>query len=458
MAKKSILLVDDDQDCLDSLQRILNIKGIKENIFVATNKEESLKIFLREKPYVVILDLELNLAEGVESGYQLLKTFLKEDKTTKIIVLTGHGTSEYGIKAIKYGASNFLKKPADPDHLLALIEDGISQSSLLKELEKLKGKETDKELEKYIIGESNEIKKVREEILFAGQTNQPILISGETGSGKSLVAKAIHLFGKNPKNPFVSYQPNYSSDDLTNSDLFGHEKGAFTGADKDKVGLLELSCNGTFFLDEVSSLSSHTQASLLTALQEKKIRRIGSTKEISINFRLISATNEDVEQAINEKKLRLDFFHRIAHSMIFIPPLSKRSEDILPLSLFFINELSKKEDFFIIDIDKKALLKLKNYPWKGNIRELQAVIESASYRANYNRRRIIEDDDIILNNMQHSQNIQNSSLSFREKVLNYKKSLIKEALTLSNNNQANAAKALGIDRTTLRRILEEEEK
>ena len=397
MTANSILLVDDDKDYTQSLKRALIVKGIKENILTASTPLESIKILKSKSPNVAIVDLELDSSKGVESGYSLLKQILDEDKTCKVIILTGHSSSEYGIKAIKFGASNFLKKPADINHLIVLIKDAIEQSLMLREYENLKQDINQKNIENFIIGESDEIKQIRDEVLFLGRNNSPILIMGETGTGKGLIAKSIHLFGKNKDKQFVRYQPNYLSNDLTNSDFFGHKKGSFTGALEDKKGLLELSNNGTFFLDEVALLPIEIQIALLTTLQEHKIRRIGDTKEINVDFRLICATNEDINEAISDNRLRLDFYHRIAHSVIKLPPLRERKEDIKPLTLYFLNELSKKEDILIQDINKKALDKLKAHSFKGNIRELEAIIEVSAYKANFKNKRVIEEEDILFN-------------------------------------------------------------
>lgn len=468
MTANSILLVDDDKDYTQSLKRALIVKGIKENILTASTPLESIKILKSKSPNVAIVDLELDSSKGVESGYSLLKQILDEDKTCKVIILTGHSSSEYGIKAIKFGASNFLKKPADINHLIVLIKDAIEQSLMLREYENLKQDINQKNIENFIIGESDEIKQIRDEVLFLGQNNSPILIMGETGTGKGLVAKSIHLFGKYKDKQFVRYQPNYLSNDLTNSDFFGHKKGSFTGALEDKKGLLELSNNGTFFLDEVALLPIEIQIALLTTLQEHKIRRIGDTKEINVDFRLICATNEDINEAISDNRLRLDFYHRIAHSVIKLPPLRERKEDIKPLTLYFLNELSKKEDILIQDINKKALDKLKAHSFKGNIRELEAIIEVSAYKANFKNKRVIEEEDIlfnenkILNNAKENisnDNLENSilnddSLSFKDKINKIKKSIIQNELKKYNDNQMQTAKALGIDRTTLIRILE----
>ena len=468
MTANSILLVDDDKDYTQSLKRALIVKGIKENILTASTPLESIKILKSKSPNVAIVDLELDSSKGVESGYSLLKQILDEDKTCKVIILTGHSSSEYGIKAIKFGASNFLKKPADINHLIVLIKDAIEQSLMLREYENLKQDINQKNIENFIIGESDAIKQIRDEVLFLGQNNSPILIMGETGTGKGLIAKSIHLFGKYKDKQFVRYQPNYLSNDLTNSDFFGHKKGSFTGALEDKKGLLELSNNGTFFLDEVALLPIEIQIALLTTLQEHKIRRIGDTKEINVDFRLICATNEDINEAISDNRLRLDFYHRIAHSVIKLPPLRERKEDIKPLTLYFLNELSKKEDILIQDINKKALDKLKAHSFKGNIRELEAIIEVSAYKANFKNKRVIEEEDIlfnenkILNNTKENisnDNLENSilnddSLSFKDKINKIKKSIIQNELKKYNDNQMQTAKALGIDRTTLIRILE----
>lgn len=468
MTANSILLVDDDKDYTQSLKRALIVKGIKENILTASTPLESIKILKSKSPNVAIVDLELDSSKGVESGYSLLKQILDEDKTCKVIILTGHSSSEYGIKAIKFGASNFLKKPADINHLIVLIKDAIEQSLMLREYENLKQDINQKNIENFIIGASDEIKQIRDEVLFLGQNNSPILIMGETGTGKGLIAKSIHLFGKYKDKQFVRYQPNYLSNDLTNSDFFGHKKGSFTGALEDKKGLLELSNNGTFFLDEVALLPIEIQIALLTTLQEHKIRRIGDTKEINVDFRLICATNEDINEAISDNRLRLDFYHRIAHSVIKLPPLRERKEDIKPLTLYFLNELSKKEDILIQDINKKALDKLKAHSFKGNIRELEAIIEVSAYKANFKNKRVIEEEDIlfnenkILNNTKENisnDNLENSilnddSLSFKDKINKIKKSIIQNELKKYNDNQMQTAKALGIDRTTLIRILE----
>ena len=466
----SILLVDDDKDYLQSLKRALTIKGIKENILTASTPLEAIKILQLKRPLVAIVDLELDTSKGVESGYGLLKQILTEDKTCKVIILTGHSSSEYGIKAITLGASNFLKKPADINHLVVLIQDAMMQSLMLREYENLKQGVNQKNLENFIIGESDAIKKIRDEVLFLGQNNSSILIKGETGTGKGLIAKSIHLFGKYKDKQFVRYQPNYLSNDLTNSDFFGHKKGAFTGALEDKKGLLELANNGTFFLDEVALLPLEIQVALLTTLQEHKIRRIGATKEIDVDFRLICATNEDINKAISDNRLRLDFYHRIAHSIIELPPLRERKEDIKPLTLYFLNELSKKEDILIQDIDNKALEKLKAHSFKGNIRELEAIIEVSAYKANFKNKRVIEESDISFNednktsntnqsilnpNNNFENNILNDdSLSFKDKINNIKKLIIQNELKKQNGNQVQTAKILGIDRTTLIRILD----
>lgn len=461
----SILIIDDDTDYLNSLKRALIAKGFQDKILISASEDEGLKIFKRENPLVVILDLELNPKKGTESGYMLLQKILSEDKTCKVLVLTGHSGLEFGIKAIKLGASNFLRKPANIDHLMVLLDDAKMQALMLREYELLKSKDSENEINNFIIGDSDAIKKVRDEILFLSQNSTPLLIQGETGTGKGLAAKALHLFGKYKKFPFIRYQPNFLSNDLVNSDLFGHKKGSFTGANDDKKGLLELAANGTFFLDEVCLLPLDVQITLLTTLQEHKIRKVGDTKEIDVNFRLVCASNENIETAIQEKRFRLDFYHRIAYANIVLPPLRNRKEDIKPLSLFFIRELCKKEDLLVQDISDAAIEKLKSNSLKGNIRELQSIIEVSAYKANYENRRVIEEKDILFSNVtQNSFNSESlkgnnflfdSPLPFKDKVKLFKSELVKYELNKNDQNQSLTAKKLGIDRSTLIRLMEE---
>lgn len=444
----NVLLIDDDSDALLSLARA--IKGILAEVhFEAfTSPQKALENLEKFKAQVAVIDLSLDKNKGVESGFELLTQILQSDPTCRVVVLTGHGSSEYGIRAINNGAASFLQKPADLQHLSALIVDGINQSNLKREFQRVKSQSTS-QISDFLVGTSEQIQTLRKNIEYAGNINQAVLISGETGTGKGLCAQAIHKFGNRAQYNFVRYQPNFANSDLTNSDLFGHLKGAFTGAEKDRAGLIEEADRGTLFLDEVDELPLETQVTLLGVLQEKKFRQLGSSKEQGIDFRLICATNQDLDKCLQSGKLRKDFFHRIAHLHIVIPPLRERLQDLKDLTLAIIMHLREREGINISNLSQAALDKMLSYNWPGNVRELEAVVEGACYRANFERRLFLEAQDIRVGRESSTEKAQN----FHDKVEQFKRKLIDEALQTHNGNQVKAAQELGLDRTSLRRIL-----
>lgn len=451
MSDKDILLiVEDDYDTMLSLVRALKneLGCIVEG---AGNVEKALEFTTLHRPKVVVMDLSLDPIKGVESGFELLKEISKRDPSCRIIVLTGHNTTVHGIRAIGLGASSFLEKPADIGHVSALIKDGFSQSRLRREFDSLRRNSID-QISTFVVGHSDAMQNVVESITYAAQTNQPILIEGETGTGKGLCALAIHKFGTRKGNKFIRYQPNFSTFDLVNSDLFGHTKGSFTGATQKRTGLLEEVNGGTLFLDDIDELPLETQVGLLGVLQEKRFRPVGSNIEIESNFRIITATNQDVEELVNQKKLRKDFFHRIGHYRIYLPPLEERKEDIGDLSEHFLNKLTVNENLSVSFLSEEALKKLKNHSWPGNVRELEATIEGAAFRAHFNNRSFILPDDIKIQSLNNNGN-KNVPNGFSECVEGFKLKIIRDALSKHRGNQVKAAQELKVDRSTLRRIL-----
>ncbi len=445
----NVLLVDDDEDALLSLVRALksSLPGIP--LHAASSAEKTLKLITETAPSVLVMDLCIDERRGPESGFELLKAVTKQDPTIRIIVLTGYGSVEAGVKCLEFGASSFLEKPPDTSHLAALIKDGINQSSLRRSFNEFRTKNKDI-LSSMIIGSSTVAQKIRDEIRYAAQTNQPILVTGETGTGKGLCALAIHKLSKRANNKFIRYQPTFGAGDLIGSELFGHVKGAFTGADSARTGLIEEANNGTLFLDEVDELPIETQVTLLGVLQDKKVRKLGSNSETEANFRLITATNQSIEESVKSKKVREDFYHRIAHLRIQLPPLKDRLSDIKEIAENKLSLLRDSEDISILDVSEDAIQKLKSYSWPGNIRELEAVIEGAAYRAQFQGHRSIEPDDLA---MPGSKPLSSTPLSFQEQVESYKLKLIDEALSRNSGNQVKAARDLGLDRSSMRRIL-----
>jgi len=450
MAEKNVILIDDDGDSVLSLTRALKASGLEAQIHAATEAEKGLSLLKTKKPQVAVVDLCLDEARGVQSGFELVGKILQADSTCRVIVLTGHGSVELGVKALEMGAANFLEKPAEISHLKALVLDGILQSDLKRSYQNLTEESSD--LAGRLIGKSAAIENVRECMRYAGSNNQTTFIMGETGTGKGLCASVIHQISKRSSYPFVRYQPNFAAADLVNSDLFGHVKGAFTGATEDRKGLLAEAHQGTLFLDEIDELPIETQVTLLGVLQEKKYRPVGSTREHEVDFRLICASNRNLSESLKSGKIREDFYHRIAHYSINLPALRERKEDILPLAKHILSRLREKEQVNVLDIAEASEEKLNSYDWPGNVRELEAVVEGAAYRAQYKQHTRIHSDDILLN----FESTDSATGSFHDQLQAFKSKIINNALAEHMGNQVQAAKALGLDRSTLRRILAKE--
>lgn len=446
--KAHVLFVDDDSDVLLSLIRALKAQGLAAQVDAFGTAIRAEEYLSRNKPEVAVIDLSLTQREGVESGFSLLRRILELDAICRVIVLTGHGSVEHGVRALNAGAANFLEKPADINHLLALIQDGIRQATLRRSYEKLRSNRELSHLDSFV-GMSRQTQEIRNAISFAASTNQSVLITGETGTGKGLCAAILHRLSVRSHGRLVRYQPNFSTADLVNSDLFGHRRGAFTGADQDRKGLLIEANGGTLFLDEIDELPLETQVALLGVLQERSFRPIGSNQEEQADFRLICASNQDMQKCLAEKRVRSDFYHRIAHLSIQLSPLRDRREDIPPLAQFFLEKLVEREQLNVTEIGQDALVILQNYDWPGNVRELQAAVESATYRAQFASRPDVSDADLCLG-------LNTKSLveaDFESQVLTFKLKLIKEALARNGGNQVHAARDLKLDRSTLRRIL-----
>ncbi len=453
MKDASVLLVDDDQDAVLSLQRALRARGLTAKLQAATGREAALEIAAAALPEVVLLDLCLQESAGVESGFSLLRALLDADPTCRIIVLTGNGSIEYGVRSLQQGAASFVEKPADLDHLQALILDGIRQSRLRRAYEEVRNKEEQDVISSLIIGTSPAIKEVLSAVRYAGQTSQSVLLVGETGTGKGLCAAAIHKAGPRRERNFIRFQPHFGNPDLVQSDLFGHAANAFTGAVKERRGLLAEADGGTIFLDEVDELPLQTQVTLLGVLQEKRFRPVGANIEQPLDARFIAATNRDVGECLHGGKLRNDFYHRIAHFTIELPPLRERMRDVPLLAAAVLKRLREREQLHVFGLNDAALSVLQSYDWPGNVRELEAAVEGAAYMAQYRGTVEIAAEDIRCG--RSCAGPSPGTLSAR--VAEYKQKLVREALGQNNGNQIRAARALGIDRTTLRRILNREQ-
>lgn len=454
-AAPKILFVDDDEASIRSLISSLRRLGTEFEFLSTGSTQEAITTAKKEQPEVAVIDLSIEPSRGPESGYELLDELQTLDPTIRVLVLTGHGANDYGLEALQRGAASFLVKPADPKHLNALIRDAVSFSCLQRSYQQLSTKEDNLKNFTGLSSKSSSMDTVIEGVAYAASNNQPVLLVGETGVGKGVIAEAIHRASSRKSGPFLRFQAGFGSSDLVSSELFGHQKGAFTGAVENRTGLLEEANQGTLFIDEVDEIPGETQVLLLNVLQEKVFKRLGSNKEIRSDFRLIAATNQNLEKILKTGKLRADLYHRIAHFTIEIPSLAERKADIPDLVNLFVANLSNKEKLAINGLTQAALAKLTRHNWPGNVRELQAVVEGGVYRASYARRRFVLPEDLRI--QARGKTGKTSELSFREKVSSYEIQIIEEALAKANNNQSLAAELLQLDRSTLRRILARKE-
>jgi len=442
------LFVDDDRASTESLVRALVATGFVADCRTTGSAAEALSLARDLRPSVAVVDLSLEPHRGVESGFALLGDLLAIVPDCRIIVLTGHGSTEYGIRALNLGATNFLEKPAEIDHLAALLRDGIAQAKLRRDFAALI--ETPSNRPGPIIGDSPAMRTVLDAVRFAASTAQAVLLTGETGTGKGVCARAIHSMSARAGHRFVRYQPNFATPDLVQSDLFGHVRGAFTGAATDRTGLIAEANGGTLFLDEIDELPQEIQVTLLGVLQEKRFRPVGSSSEMTSNFRLICASNCDLEEAVASKKLRADLYHRINHVTIRLPPLQERRSDIPALAEDILRRLSETAGLDVLGVEPEAIRRLSGATWRGNVRELEAVVEGAAYRARFAGRNRIAVDDIHIPSDTANQK---KATDFHGRVEEFKRALVDEALSRSGGNQIRAAVELGLDRGTLARIL-----
>jgi DNA-binding NtrC family response regulator len=445
-----ILIVDDDPDAVTSLARALKLQLPAYRFEGVGNAEKALESCRVGRPMVVVADLVLDPKRGVESGLSLVADLQIQDPTCRVIVLTGHGGVDVGVRALERGAASFLEKPAEISHLVALLRDGVQQSHLRRAYEQRRGEGGD-DLSQILVGSSEVMQAVRRQIQEAARTPQPVLIYGETGTGKGLAANALHRISLRAARKFVRYQPNFASADLTNSDLFGHLKGSFTGAHEDRRGLLAEADGGTFFLDEVDEVPLETQVSLLGVLQERRYRPLGSNREQAVSVKFICATNRPPEDSLREGKLRKDFYHRLAHVTIILPPLRLRLTDLSELVAHVLQQLRSRDQLHVFDIADDAVETLKKHSWPGNVRELEAIVEQAAYRAQFSGKTTITSAEVL---------IPRSHLGgptvpedFNSQVEAFKLSVIEQALARHKGNQVHAARELGLDRSSMRRIL-----
>ena len=367
----TILVIEDKESMLAMLKQTLEAEGYQ--VIAAKDGAEGIRMLVDERIGLVLTDLKL----PKKDGFDVLRAVKEENPLLPVIVMTAFGTIETAVKAVKEGAYDFLTKPFDIDHLLVLIKRALDATRIATENILLKEEFADKLGFPRIIGKSAELQEITAKIQKVSPTNATVLIHGESGTGKELFARAIHYLSLRKDKPFVAINSAAIPRELLESELFGYEKGAFTGADARKLGKLEIADKGTVFLDEIGDIDLALQAKLLRVLQEQVIERVGGGKPIKIDVRVIAATNKNIETAVTSKLFREDLFYRLNVFPITIPPLRERRDDIPALAHNFLNKYSVEVRKGPLAISDEALDIMMKSPWKGNVRELENVIERA---------------------------------------------------------------------------------
>ncbi len=360
-----ILVIDDERAIRNSLKEILIDEGY--DVEVAEDGEKALSIVNKEKFDVIFCDIKMPNMEGTE----VLEKMIEEGIDAAIVMISGHGDIETAVDCIKKGAFDFIQKPLDLNRILITIKNASEKVTLLKDNNNLKKKIYGQEM----IGESEAICKIKEIIQKVAPTDARVLITGSNGTGKELVARSLHSYSDRSKLPLIEVNCAAIPSELIESELFGHEKGAFTSAVKQHKGKFEQADGGTLFLDEIGDMSLAAQAKVLRVLQEKRLTRVGSDKDITVNVRVIAATNKNLKEEIKKGNFREDLYHRLSVILIKVPSLDERKEDIPLLIDYFIKQICAEAGQPMREIEDKAITMLQERSWQGNIRELRNVIE-----------------------------------------------------------------------------------
>ncbi len=435
----NILVIDDEEAMRDSCHQILSRS--RYNVAVAEDGYKGLELVKDGNFDIVLLDLKMPDISGME----VLKKIKSDTPETIVIVITGYATVESAVEAMKLGAYDFVPKPFTPDELRAIIQRAKERRKLTMENIYLR-----EQLNKYlgmdeIISESEPMIKIKELIRRVGPTDSTILISGESGTGKELVARAIHRYSDRKDKPFVTVDCGSLVENLFESELFGHVKGSFTGAITTRHGKFELANSGTIFFDEIANIGINIQGKLLRAIQEREITKVGSTKTIKVDVRIISATNKDLVKGTSDGTFREDLFYRLSVIPIHLPPLRERRDDIPILANYFLDKYNRKRNKRIKAISEKAMQGLIEYDWPGNVRELQNAIERAVVLAKGN---VVEPVDFPCYSPVDRESASMYEVDFT--LTSAEREHIIRTLKKCNWNKSKAARLLKIDRKTLR--------
>jgi DNA-binding NtrC family response regulator len=438
----SILIVDDDADIREVLGDRLESLGYR--VVAAGTAKEGLELLERQNPQLVLLDIEMPDMNGMD----LLREIRRREHDVTVVMITAYGTIERAVEAMKEGAYDFIAKPFEPDHVALIVAKALERETLKRGIEILN--EQVDERHRMIVGQSASINRAVETAKKAAASRSTVLLLGESGTGKEIFARAIHNWSDRKDKPFVAINCVGLSKELLESELFGHEKGSFTGALQLKKGKMELAHGGTVFLDEVGDVSTELQTKLLRFLQEREFERVGGTKPISVDVRIIAATNRDLNHAVQEGKFREDLYYRLNVVPLILPPLRDRKEDIPGLADYFLKRSALETKKSFTAIDEAAIKKLIAYQWPGNVRELANVIESAVVLGQGPE---LTPQDLPTKVVSTVPKIVPTGFSYHGAIDDYRRELIEKTLAQTQGNRAAAAKILGLQRTYLSRLI-----
>ena len=433
----SILIVEDDITFGMMLKTWLGKKGFE--VSSVSTIARARKHIESQTVDLILSDLRLPDHEGID----LLKWMNEQGKAIPLIIMTGYADIQSAVLAMKLGARDYIAKPVNPEELLKKISEALQDSPSQVSSSQATSKATDEGQHSYLEGESDAAKQLYNYVGLVAPTNMSVLINGSSGTGKEYVAHRIHQLSKRNNKPFIAVDCGSIPKELAASEFFGHVKGSFTGALTDKTGAFVAANGGTIFLDEIGNLSYEVQIQLLRALQERKIRPVGSTQEISVDIRLISATNENLEQAIEKGTFREDLYHRINEFTLRMPDLKERKEDILLFANFFLDQANKELDKHLIGFDPKASQALQSYHWPGNLRQMKNIVKRATLLAQGSFITLAELGTELL----EAPSFNTTNMALRNEET--EKEHILEALRQTGNNKSKAAQLLDIDRKTL---------
>ena len=446
MEKPPILIVEDDPRVGESIRLLLEKRGYP--ILLASNGKEALHLFRQDMVDLVITDLVMPKMDGMA----LLEALKKLRPETEVIVISAQGTIEKAVQAIKMGAFDFIEKPINPKVITLVVERALEKQTLVLQNRDLRSQLEDRFRFKNIVGKSEKMVKIFELISHISPYDSSVLIVGESGTGKELIANAIHYNSPRGPMPFIKVSCASLSEGIIESELFGHEKGAFTGAITSRKGRFELAHGGTLFLDEVEDIPASTQIKLLRVLQEGEFERVGGNKTIRVDIRIIAASNRDLQEEVEKGGFREDLYYRLNVVNIKLPPLRDRKEDVPFLVHFFMEKYNRKYQMKVKGISQRAMNVFINYQWKGNVRELENTIESIL---------VVNSPEVIdlphlpreIRDFKESQEI--ISIRIGTPLEEVEKEVLLQTLRLTKGNKRKAAQLLGINVRTIHRKMEE---